>query len=117
MDPPQGGASISVVTYTTHTCTVGPSAVTGERCGKPAVTSFTSRSGKTYYECAEHAPADAPVVTEPVRETAATLGIKTASTRPYVLVRDGAIVGYADAHTTAVAKRAAKLGARIIPTK
>jgi hypothetical protein len=36
------------------TCTVGPDATTGERCGKPAVSSWTSRSGTTYHECAEH---------------------------------------------------------------
>lgn len=36
------------------TCTVGPSAVTGERCGKPAVSWFTV-AGITYAECADHA--------------------------------------------------------------
>lgn len=38
------------------TCTHGPSAVTGARCGKPAVTSFVATSGETFHECAEHAP-------------------------------------------------------------
>lgn len=36
------------------TCTVGPSAVTGERCGAPAVVTFTGRDGKVFAECAEH---------------------------------------------------------------
>lgn len=39
----------------TLTCTHGPSAVTGERCGAPAVTSFTGAHGETFAECAEHA--------------------------------------------------------------
>lgn len=41
------------MTTTFGPCTVGPSAVTGERCGKPGVTSFTAR-GETFFECAEH---------------------------------------------------------------
>lgn len=89
---------------------------TGGRCGAPAVTTFTSRSGKVFAECAVHDMRPAAEVAE-YRTTAATLGIKTATRRPYVLVRDGAIVGYADAVTAAVEKRARKLGARIIPTK
>lgn len=37
------------------TCTYGPSASTGERCGKPAVSWFTSTDGETVYaECADH---------------------------------------------------------------
>lgn len=43
-------------------CTVGPSAVTGLRCGKPAVVSFTSTSGEVFAECEDHAlaPASTP---------------------------------------------------------
>lgn len=37
------------------TCTIGPSAVTGECCGKPAVRVVRGFSGEVYYECAEHA--------------------------------------------------------------
>lgn len=33
-------------------CTV--TTAVGGRCGKPAVSSFTSASGQTYHECAEH---------------------------------------------------------------
>lgn len=40
---------------TAATCTVGPDAVTGERCGAPAVVTFTGRGGETFAECAEHA--------------------------------------------------------------
>ncbi len=36
------------------TCTIGPSAVTGERCGKPAVYSWTGDDGFEYAECADH---------------------------------------------------------------
>lgn len=36
------------------TCTVGPSAVTGKRCGKPAVQAFTASTGEVFAECAEH---------------------------------------------------------------
>ena len=39
-----------------RSCTVGPSAVTGERCGEPAVTSFVGSRGERYAECSEHAP-------------------------------------------------------------
>lgn len=37
------------------TCTFGPTAVTRERCGQPAVTTFTGSDGTPYAECAEHA--------------------------------------------------------------
>lgn len=46
---------MSTTDLSTHTCTVGPRADTGERCGKPAVCSFVGRNGVTYYECADHA--------------------------------------------------------------
>ena len=36
------------------TCTIGPTAVEGTRCGAPAVTSFTGPSGKRYHECEGH---------------------------------------------------------------
>ena len=36
-------------------CTHGPSAVTGERCGKPAVTWFIGSDARVYAECVEHA--------------------------------------------------------------
>ena len=99
---------------TTHTCTV----VVGfdqRHCGEPAVTSFTSRRGVTYHECAKHDMRTS--IERLVRETAESLGIKTRTAKPYVLVCDGAVVGYAESAGPAVAKRAAKLGARIIPTK
>ena len=47
-------------------CTVGPSAVTGLRCGKPAVVSFVGRDGEVFAECEDHAvaiSAPAPVST------------------------------------------------------
>jgi hypothetical protein len=37
-----------------HTCTIGPSAVTGARCGKPAVSTFVGTDGTIYAECADH---------------------------------------------------------------
>lgn len=36
------------------TCTVGPDATTGKRCGKPAVVTFTGSNGEEFAECAEH---------------------------------------------------------------
>lgn len=42
-------------TMTQTTCTHGPSAVTGQRCGQPAVATFTGSDGQAYAECAEHA--------------------------------------------------------------
>jgi len=36
-----------------RTCTIGPNAVDGKRCGKPAVAWFIS-GGRVYAECAEH---------------------------------------------------------------
>lgn len=88
-------------------------------CGADAVTTFTGRDGTVYAECADHAPrtVDRPAPIDPARVTAATLGLRTATTRPYVLVRDGAVVGYADAPTAAVVARARRLRARIIPTR
>jgi hypothetical protein len=52
---------------TPHTCTVGPDAIHGERCGKPAVTSFVGYDGTEYHECAEHAVA---VIGRRTRESA-----------------------------------------------
>lgn len=100
---------------TTTTCTVVVSA-DGGRCGKPAVTTFTSkRTGDVFAECVDHATTVS--VKAVVTPTAATLGIKTASGHRFVLVRDDKVVGYADDHTLDAVKRAARLGARIIPTK
>jgi len=93
------------------TCTV---VVGGDAywCGKPAVASFVARSGVTYYECAEHAVpyANHAGAATPVRQHP-----PTRTTRPYVLVRDGEIVGYAEAVTIAVERRARRLGAKIVP--
>lgn len=99
---------------TEHTCTVVVSATSGpERyCGKPAVTSFTSNaSGVTYYECREH---DA----RPISVTAAPVLFKhppTRSRRPFLLLRNDSIVGYADSRGPAVMKRARRLGAVVVP--
>jgi hypothetical protein len=43
------------MSVTPVTCTVGPSAVTGERCGKPAAQVFFGANGEMYAECAAHA--------------------------------------------------------------
>lgn len=86
------------------------------RCGKPAVTSFTSkRDGRVFAECAEHA---APGATLAARVDALDVALaphpKTRSTAPLLLVRSGAIVGYAHKRTLAVERRADKLGAVIV---
>lgn len=36
------------------TCTIGPSAVTGLRCGAPGVRAFRGSDGTLYVECADH---------------------------------------------------------------
>ena len=42
----------------TAKCTIGPSAVTRERCNAPAVTGFVASDGHThYYECVAHSAA------------------------------------------------------------
>ena len=96
------------------TCTITTSA-DGGKCGKPAVTSFTSRRGETFHECAEHASGwvDTPFTPTGADHTPARIRRRT-TTRPFVLVRHGAIVGYADARTEAVEKRARRLGATIV---
>jgi hypothetical protein len=88
-------------------CTITTSATT--RCGKPSIASFVSGSGRTYHECAEHAvgATPAPVKAKPTHPP-------TRTTRPFVLVRHGKIVGYAESRANAQS-RAARLGAEIVP--
>lgn len=94
------------------TCTVTVTA-TGGKCGLPAVTTFTGREGTEYAECVEHAlPA---LVAAAYRAPAVREHPPTRTTHPFVLVARGRIVGYAAARTPAVEKRAARLGARIVP--
>jgi hypothetical protein len=40
-------------------CTIGPSATTGKRCGRPGVVAFTGSDGERLVECRQHAPASA----------------------------------------------------------
>lgn len=81
-------------------------------CGKPAVTSFTSRmSGVTYFECAEHAPHASTATAAVVSER-----FNTRSESPFLLVVEGTkVVGYALSNGPAVLKRARKLGAEVVP--
>lgn len=44
------------VAHAGMTCTVGPFATTGHRCGAPAVTAFRTAAGETFAECERHAP-------------------------------------------------------------
>lgn len=101
----------------THTCTVVV-AGDGSPCGQPAVAEFTAkRSGVTYYECAEHcADAHEPVGHE--RVTAKSLGLKTRTTKPFVIVDcTGRIIGYADSCSPAVQARAMRRFATVIPVR
>jgi hypothetical protein len=100
-----------------NTCTVVVSG-DGSPCGQPAVASFTSkRSGATYYECADHCAG----VHEPVghaRVTAKSMGLKTRTTKPFVLVDGtGRIVGYADSDGPLVKARAMRQFAVVVPTR
>jgi hypothetical protein len=96
------------------TCTVlfstGP-------CGQPAVTTFTTAAGRTYYECADH---DASPRLLGREGTTARLGekvIKTRSQAPYALVSrsSGRLVGYAHSQSPAVLDRARRLDAQVLP--
>ncbi len=89
------------------TCTVR-TATAGE-CGAPAVYELP---GTSFAECAEHHVPELVVPLPP-----ATPVPKTRTTRPFVLVRAGEIVGYAEAVTPAVRRRALRLRAEILPTK
>lgn len=98
---------------TSPTCTVVTNA-DGSRCGAPAVYSWTTSRGNTYHECAEHlCPGE---VAYPVQSTT-VLHPPTRTTRPFVLVRDGKIVGYAESASPAVKVRASRLGAAIVPVQ
>lgn len=90
---------------------------TAHECGKPAITSWTSSmTGATYWECADHAPVHFGGSGDE-RPTAASLGLRTRSTRPFVLVRDGRIVGFAESDGEAVQRRARREGAVIVRTR
>jgi hypothetical protein len=96
------------MTSSHHTCTVVTSA-TGAKCGRPAITSFVSkRTGETLHECAEHC------FSMPAAVSPAPMVYRTSSKRPFLLVRLGEVVGYADTDGPAVQKRASKLGAKVV---
>jgi len=70
-------------------CTIGPSAVTGELCGRPAVVTFTRR-GRTFAECAQHAPTFARHPAQAAESRSLSfrgVPFRTATTRRFVLVR------------------------------
>ena len=102
----------SLTPMSNHTCTVVVSG-DGSPCGQPAVSTWTSSRGFVYAECADHCQAPAVEQAGP----AAVRHPATRTTRPFVLVAKGQIVGYADSAGPAVAKRAAKLGATIVPVQ
>lgn len=86
----------------------------GTHCGAVAVYSWTTKRGATYHECVEHlCPGE---VAYPVQSTT-RLHPSTRTAAPYVLVHEGSIVGYAHSTGPAVRKRAAKLGAAIVPVQ
>jgi hypothetical protein len=77
------------------TCTVGPSAVTGERCGKPAVTTFTGRDGTVFAECAEHDASSTTTHAPRPRVTFRGIPFRTERSARFVLCRltgDGKVV-------------------------
>lgn len=85
----------------TATCTITTTA-RGGRCGRPAVTSWTSSRGETFHECAEHA-VTIPETPEPeVAEHP-----RTTTTRSHVLVKAGRIVGFTDSPESTASKRRA----------
>lgn len=101
-------------TTATHTCTVVVTGA-GGRCGKPAVTTFTSpRTGAVLAECADHAMPGTTHAATPAAAAAAAPHPPTRTAAPYVLVAGGKIVGYAYGTGPRVTARAAKLGARVV---
>ena len=96
-----------------NACTVVVTA-TGGRCGQAAAVRFVTSRGAVYYECRDHAATPVRGLARLDDHQAPAQHPPTRTRRPYVLVRDGAIVGYADAVTVAVEARAARLGARIV---
>jgi hypothetical protein len=97
----------------TATCTIH--VALGTECGKPAVITLTSTRGGVYHECADHAaPSDVAAATAPPAPAAPAAHPKTATSKPFVLVASGEIVGYADSRGPLVVKRAARLGAEIV---
>lgn len=73
------------------TCTIGPDAVSGERCGKPAVVIFRAPSGTIYAECAEHEAhrvpaAPAPKVGKLVVLRHGRIALRTRTTARYAVV-------------------------------
>ena len=103
---------------TNPTCTIGPYATTGERCGKPAVHSFAI-DGNWFHECADHTICTSccpcgdktpEVGPYPIRHGSGAYGthtitvtetgekIRTRSESPFLLICGGKIV--ARAYTT-----------------
>ena len=97
------------------TCTVVVTA-TGGTCGRPAVATFTGSNGTSYGECDDHhfytSPADVAAALSSSSTPAAHPATRT--TRPYVLVADGRIVGYANSASADVVRRADRLGAQVV---
>lgn len=83
---------------------------TGARCGKPSVAFWKNSRDELFLECADHYVA---VGTAEVAHQAPTHP-PTRTSKPFVLVADGVIVGYADSDGPAVRKRADRLGAAIV---
>lgn len=92
-----------------NTCTIRTSEGT---CGRPAVTTFTTRRGETFHECAEH-DASAAMPTRADHGTAAAPHPPTRTSRAFVLVAGGRIRGYADRPESAAnVRRAERSGGR-----
>jgi hypothetical protein len=73
----------------TTTCTYGPDSH-GNRCGGPAVTTFTGSDGTVYGECVDHAPAAPVAVKRPSRLTHPLTGrkVRSASSCRYHVIVD-----------------------------
>ena len=101
-------ATMAPMSTSIPTCTIVTGA-DGTRCGAPAIVSFTTSRGETLHECEAHA-----VGVRVVHDPASVPHPPTRTTKPFVLVRDGRIVGYADSRGPRVMDRAARLGAEVV---
>lgn len=89
-------------------CSITTSAST--TCGAAAVSSFVASCGETFAECAVHNSSH--LFPEAITRRAGHPPTRT--TRAFVLVRDGIIVGYSDTDGDRAAKRARRLGADLV---
>lgn len=106
-------------------CSIVVSVSADRKCGAPGVVEFDGRNGDVLVECADHALASdlaelaaraaAPVEAPVSGDYRLPSGNRSASRAGFYLVDHNDVIrGYAESDGPAVAKRASRLGARIV---